>query len=85
MPHAPLTMLPVTGLPSQVTVQSTPALLLSPTGIMLNFTGEPMARVVAFTAVPLELVIAIGPAVAFVVETLPQPEVTAARTVRNRT
>ena len=85
MPHAPFTTLPVTGLPAQATVQSMPALLLSPTGIMLNFTAEPMARVVAFTAVPLEEVIAIGPAVAFEVETLPQPAVTVARTVRNRT
>jgi len=36
VPQAPLAMDPVTGLPPQVTVQSTPALLLSPIGVMLN-------------------------------------------------
>ncbi len=77
-------MLPVTGLPSHVTVQSTPALLLSPTGIMLKSKEEPMASTLVFAAVPLDVLIAIGPAVACEVEVLPQPAVTAARAVMHR-
>jgi hypothetical protein len=36
VPQAPLLILPVTGLPPQVTVQFTPALAVSPTGVMLT-------------------------------------------------
>jgi hypothetical protein len=45
VPQAPLEILPVTGLPPQVTVQLTPALTLSPAGVMLTATIDPAPRV----------------------------------------
>jgi len=47
-------MLPVTGLPPQVTIQSTPALVLSPDGIMLSFSVEATTSVLTFAVAPLE-------------------------------
>jgi hypothetical protein len=64
VPQEPLAILPVTGLPPQVTTQSTPALVLSPVGIMLNFTAEAMASTESFSEAPLELMKLMGPAVA---------------------
>jgi hypothetical protein len=44
VPQAPLETLPVTGLPPQVTVQLTPALALSSTGVMFTWTIDPAPR-----------------------------------------
>jgi hypothetical protein len=66
VPQAPLVMLPLTGLPPQATTQSTPALMRSPVGIMLNFTVEAMASTVTLADEPLALVKVIGVAVACV-------------------
>jgi len=44
VPHAPPVTLPVTGLPPQVTVQFTPALAVSPIGVMLTWTIDPAPR-----------------------------------------
>jgi hypothetical protein len=67
-------VLPVTEFPLQVTVQSTPSLLLSPTGVMLKRSVEPTGNVLTVTAVPTPLDMEIAPAVAFAVVLLPQPE-----------
>ena len=72
MPHAPLLMLPVTGLPPQVTTQSTPALTLSPTGIMLSFAVPAIASEVT---APLAPVMEMGAAFAPEMEPLPQPAI----------
>ena len=72
VPQAPLATLPVTGLPPQVTTQSTPALMLSPVGIMLNFTAEAIASVETFPEAPRESMKLIGPAVACRLEVPPQ-------------
>ena len=73
VPHAPLVIMPVTGLPPQVTVQSTPALLLSPTRVMLSFAVPVKVSELTVPVEELEAVIEIGPALAPVVETPPQP------------
>jgi hypothetical protein len=65
-------MLPVTGLPAQTTIQSTPALRPSPTGIMLNDAVEAIATVFPW---PLEAPIKIGPAFAPEVAPWPQPAI----------
>jgi len=73
VPQAPPVTLPVTGLPPQVTVQFTPALEVSPTGIILTATIEPAAREESCPDdVPLGLVTEICPA--FTLEPLEQPE-----------
>ena len=74
LPQEPLLVLPVTEFPLQVTAQSTPSLLLSPTGVMLKRNVEPTGNVLTVTAVPAPLVMEIAPAVAFAVVLLPQPE-----------
>jgi hypothetical protein len=51
---------------------------------MLKSTEEPTARTLVFTAVPLDVLIAIGPAVACEEEVVPQPATTAARAVMHR-
>jgi len=45
VPQAPFVILPVTGLPPQVTVQLTPASAVSPTGVMFTWTIDPAPRV----------------------------------------
>ncbi len=66
-------LLPVTGLPLQVTVQSTPASVLSPTGVMLTFAVAVTPRDVSCPEItPLASVMEMRPA--FVLEPLPQPE-----------
>jgi hypothetical protein len=69
-------MLPVVGLPPQVTVQSTPALLTSLSGVMLNCAVVATASEV-IPVVPLELVMEMEPALAEVEETElpPQPAI----------
>ncbi len=47
VPQAPPVTLPVTGFPPQITVQFTPALVLSPTGVILTATIDPAAREVS--------------------------------------
>jgi hypothetical protein len=67
-------MLPVTGLPPQITVQSTPAFALSPVGIMLNFSVLAKASETTGPVTPAALVREIGPAFASPdVALLPQP------------
>jgi hypothetical protein len=79
-------MLPVTGLPSQVTVQSTPALLLSPTGIMLNWNLEAKESEVIGPPTPAAFVVAMGPAFAPpIVELTPQPVNTVASAAMHTT
>ena len=73
VPQAPLVMLPVTGLPPQETTQSTPASMLSPAGIILNFTVEVMASAVKFPETPLALVMRMDPALAWEEVVPPQP------------
>jgi hypothetical protein len=74
VPHAPLPRLPVIGLPAQVTVQSTPAPLLSPTGVILNLIAEPTASELTGPTAPAAFVTEIGPAFAPPDEMLlPQP------------
>jgi hypothetical protein len=68
-----LVIVPVTGLPPQVTVQSTPALLLSPVGVMLSFAVPVRVSELTVPVEASEAVIEIGPALAPVVETPPQP------------
>jgi hypothetical protein len=76
VPQAPLVMLPVVGLPPQVTVQSTPALATSLDGIMLNDIFEPMESAVAEAVSPFALVIVIGVALTPEVEAPPpQPAI----------
>jgi len=77
-------MLPVTGLPPQVTIQSTPALVLSPDGIMLSFSVEATTSVLTFAVAPLESITEIGPAFAKE-ELLPQPEIVKPSTAMHRT
>src|ERR1700754_187811 len=69
-------MLPVRGLPPHVTVQSTPALRLSPEGVMLNCRVSKMASWVTAPAFPLELVTEIEPAFAAGLELLLHPALT---------
>jgi hypothetical protein len=47
VPHAPFLMLPVSGLPPQRTVQSTPARARSPVGIILKLIFDPIERALA--------------------------------------
>jgi hypothetical protein len=52
---------------------------------MLKFIAVPMVRTLVFTAVPLDVLIVMGPAVAFEPEILlPQPAATAAKVMKNR-
>jgi hypothetical protein len=75
VPHAPLVMLPVTGLPPHVTVQSTPASALSPDGIMLSFSGEPMESALPGAVTPAAVTVEMGPALTPEVAPPPQPDV----------
>ncbi len=84
VPHAPFVMLPVTGFPPHITVQSTPALALSPDGVMLNVSFELKESALAGAVTPVVEVIAIGPAFAAVVELPPHPESAAARAMQPR-
>ncbi len=84
VPHAPFVMLPVTGFPPHMTVQSTPALLLSPEGVMLNVSFELKESALAGAVTPVAEVIAIGLAFAAVVELPPHPESAAARVMQPR-
>lgn len=76
VPHAPLVKIPVVGLPRQVTVQSTPALMTSFDGIMLRFNLEPIERATAGLVRPFAFAIVIGFAVTPDVELFPQPAIT---------
>ena len=71
MPHAPPVTLPVIELPPQVSVQSTPAFAVSPTGVMLSFKVFATASVVTEPVTPAALATVIGPALAPPDETLP--------------
>jgi len=82
VPHAPLVTLPLTGFPPQVAVQSTPALMLSPVGIMLSVAVVATASEVTFAVPPLELAIKIVPAFAPEPEPLPHPASTMPSTAR---
>ena len=73
VPHAPFVMLPLTGLPPQVTVQSTPALIVSPDGIILSFNVEPIESALPVATTPLEFATEIGPALTPDAEPPPQP------------
>jgi hypothetical protein len=75
VPQAPLVKLPDVGLPRQVTVQSTPALVTSFDGIMLRFSLEPTERATAGLVRPFAFAIEIGFAFTPAVELLPQPAI----------
>jgi hypothetical protein len=72
VPQAPFVVLPVTGLPSQVTLQSTPAFRLSLIGVIVRSAFAPVAREVncPLTA-PVGSVTEIAPAL--LDKLLPQP------------
>jgi hypothetical protein len=71
-----LLILPVTALPPQIIVQSTPALILSPEGIMLSDILEATARALMLPEAPPALAIVIAPAFADAAELPPQPAIT---------
>jgi hypothetical protein len=75
VPQAPLLMLPVTALPPQIIVQSTPALTLSPEGIMLSDILEATARALMLPELPPALAMVIEPAFADAAELPPQPAI----------
>ncbi len=80
MPQDPLAMLPVVGLPPQVTVQSTPRPLGSFDGVIFSDIFEPMESAEDCAIRPLPLVIVIGVAVGRALVPCPQP----ARATSNR-
>jgi hypothetical protein len=67
-------IVPVTGLPPQVTDQSTPARLLSPTGIIARFADPPTIRAVTGPLATAEDAMT-GPAFGLDLAPLPQPEI----------
>ena len=78
--------LPVSGLPSQVTVQSTPAFSLSPRGVMLNLIVEPKASVmICCWVIPFAFVMEIRPAVPWEFTVFKHPTIAALSNPEHKT